>query len=63
MRSGQSLHLDVGCKLSIGDLGAWVERLWRSVKDDRVYRTYDSAGRAGIAEFMACYMPIALIAV
>lgn len=49
-----------GCKLSMDGRGAWrdnvfVERLWRSVKYERVYfKAYDSvsAARADIAEFM-----------
>ena len=52
-----------GCKLSMDGRGAWrdnvfVERLWRSVKYERVYlRAYDSvsAARADIAEYMAWY--------
>ena len=49
-----------GCKLSMDGRGAWrdnvfVERLWRSVKYERVYfKAYDSvsAARADIADFM-----------
>ena len=49
-----------GCKLSMDGRGAWrdnvfVERLWRSVKYERVYlRVYDSvsAARADIAKYM-----------
>jgi putative transposase len=52
-----------GCKLSMDGRGAWrdnvfVERLWRSVKYERVYlKAYDSvsAARADIAEYMAWY--------
>jgi putative transposase len=55
--------LDAGCKLSMDGRGAWrdnvfVERLWRSVKYERVYlRAYDcvSAARADIAEYLAWY--------
>lgn len=55
--------LAAGCKLSMDGRGAWrdnvfVERLWRSVKYERVYlRAYDSvsAARADIAEYMAWY--------
>jgi putative transposase len=52
-----------GCQLSMDGRGAWrdnvfVERLWRSVKYERVYlRAYDgvSAARADIADYMAWY--------
>ena len=52
-----------GCKLSMDGRGAWrdnvfVERLWRSVKYERVYlKAYDSvsAARADIAEYMSWY--------
>ena len=52
-----------GCKLSMDGRGAWrdnvfVERLWRSVKYERVYlKAYDgvSAARADIADYMAWY--------
>ena len=52
-----------GCKLSMDGRGAWrdnvfVERVWRSVKYERVYlKAYDSvsAARADIAEYMAWY--------
>ena len=52
-----------GCKLSMDGRGAWrdnvfVERLWRSVKYERVYlKAYDSvsAARADIAQYMAWY--------
>jgi len=52
-----------GCKLSMDGRGAWrdnvfVERLWRSVKYERVYlKAYDSvsAARADIAEYFAWY--------
>ena len=55
--------LDRGCKLSMDGRGAWrdnvfVERLWRSVKYERVYlKAYDgvSAARADIAEYMQWY--------
>jgi putative transposase len=55
--------LGKGCQLSMDGRGAWrdnvfVERLWRSVKYERVYlRAYDSvsAARADIAEYMAWY--------
>jgi len=58
--------LDAGCKLSMDGKGAWrdnvfVERLWRTVKYDRVYlKAYDSvsAARADIANFLHCkYSP------
>ena len=52
-----------GCKLSMDGRGAWrdnvfVERVWRSVKYERVYlKAYDSvsAARADIAQYMAWY--------
>ena len=52
-----------GCKLSMDGRGAWrdnvfVERLWRSVKYERVYlKAYDSvsAARADIAEYFDWY--------
>lgn len=52
-----------GCKLSMDGRGAWrdnvfVERLWRSVKYERVYlKAYDSvsAAKADIAEYMDWY--------
>lgn len=52
-----------GCKLSMDGRGAWrdnvfVERLWRSVKYERVYlKAYDSVStaRADIAEYLAWY--------
>jgi putative transposase len=52
-----------GCQLSMDGRGAWrdnvfVERLWRSVKYERVYlKAYDSvsAARADIADYMAWY--------
>ena len=52
-----------GCKLSMDGRGAWrdnvfVERLWRSVKYERVYlKAYDSvsAARADIADYMVWY--------
>ncbi len=55
--------LDKGCKLSMDGKGAWrdnvfVERVWRSVKYERVYlRAYDSvaAARADIAQYFAWY--------
>jgi putative transposase len=55
--------LDQGCKLSMDGRGAWrdnvfVERLWRSVKYERVYlKAYDSvsAARADIADYLAWY--------
>jgi putative transposase len=58
-----SVVLDKGCKLSMDGRGAWrdnvfVERLWRSVKYERVYlKAYDgvSAARADIAEYMHWY--------
>jgi putative transposase len=55
--------LQRGCKLSMDGRGAWrdnvfVERLWRSVKYERVYlKAYDSvsAARADIAEYLHWY--------
>jgi len=55
--------LEAGCKLSMDGRGAWrdnvfVERLWRSVKYERVYlRAYDSvsAARADLAGYFAWY--------
>jgi putative transposase len=55
--------LDAGAKLSMDGRGAWrdnvfVERLWRSVKYERVYlKAFDSvsAARAGIAQYLAWY--------
>jgi putative transposase len=55
--------LDRGCKLSMDGRGAWrdnvfVERLWRSVKYERVYlKVYDavSAARADIADYLDWY--------
>jgi putative transposase len=55
--------LQRGCKLSMDGRGAWrdnvfVERLWRSVKYERVYlKAYDSvsAARADIAEYFRWY--------
>ncbi len=55
--------LDTGCKLSMDGRGAWrdnvfVERLWRSVKYERVYlKAYDSVStaRADIADYMGWY--------
>ena len=55
-----SVVLAAGCKLSMDGRGAWrdnvfVERLWRSVKYERVYlKAYDSvsAARADIAQYM-----------
>ncbi len=52
-----------GCRLSMDGRGAWrdnvfVERLWRSVKYERVYlKAYDSvsAARADIAEYLGWY--------
>jgi putative transposase len=52
-----------GCKLSMDGRGAWrdnvfVERLWRSVKYERVYlKAYDSvsAARADITDYFAWY--------
>ena len=58
-----SVVLAKGCKLSMDGRGAWrdnvfVERLWRSVKYERVYlRAYDgvSAARIDIADYMDWY--------
>jgi putative transposase len=55
--------LEQRCQLSMDGRGAWrdnvfVERLWRSVKYERVYlKAYDSvsAARADIAEYIAWY--------
>jgi putative transposase len=55
--------LAAGCKLSMDGQGAWrdnvfVERVWRSVKYERVYlKAYDSvsAARADIADYLAWY--------
>lgn len=55
--------LQRGCKLSMDGRGAWrdnvfVERLWRSVKYERVYlKAYDSvsAARADIADYLPWY--------
>ena len=55
--------LTKGCKLSMDGRGAWrdnvfVERLWRSVKYERVYlKAYDSvsAARTDIADYMGWY--------
>lgn len=55
--------LAAGCKLSMNGRGAWrdnvfVERLWRSVKYERVYlKAYDSvsSARADIAEYLHWY--------
>ena len=55
--------LSRGCKLSMDGRGAWrdnvfVERLWRSVKYERVYlKVYDgvSAARADIADYLEWY--------
>ena len=55
--------LSKGCKLSMDGRGAWrdnvfVERLWRSVKYERVYlMAYDSVGaaRASIAQYFDWY--------
>lgn len=52
-----------GCKLSMDGRGAWrdnvfVERVWRSVKYERVYlKAYDSVStaRAGIADYIHWY--------
>ena len=51
-----------GCQLSMDGRGAWrdvfVERLWRSVKYERVYlKAYNSvsAARADIADYMSWY--------
>jgi len=58
-----SVVLAKGCKLSMDGRGAWrdnvfVERLWRSVKYERVYlKAYDgvSAARADIADYLDWY--------
>ncbi len=58
-----SVVLAKGCKLSMDGRGAWrdnvfVERLWRSVKYERVYmKAYDgvSAARADIADYTDWY--------
>jgi putative transposase len=58
-----SVVLAKGCQLSMDGRGAWrdnvfVERLWRSVKYERVYlKAYDSVGaaRADIAEYLDWY--------
>ncbi len=55
--------LAAGCRLSMDGRGAWrdnvfVERLWRSVKYERVYlKAYDSvsAARADIADYLGWY--------
>ena len=55
--------LDQGCQLSMDGRGAWrdnvfVERLWRSVKYERVYlKAYDNvhAARTDIAEYLSWY--------
>lgn len=55
--------LEQGCKLSMDGKGAWrdnvfVERLWRSVKYERVYlMAYDSVGaaRTSIAQYLDWY--------
>lgn len=55
--------VQAGCKLSMDGRGAWrdnvfVERLWRSVKYERVYlKAYDSvsAARADIAQYLSWY--------
>jgi putative transposase len=55
--------LGAGCKLSMDGRGAWrdnvfVERLWRSVKYERIYlKAYEgvSAARADIADYFAWY--------
>ena len=55
--------LAAGCKLSMDGRGAWrdnvfVERLWRSVKYERVYlKAYDSvsAARADITDYLTWY--------
>lgn len=57
------LVLAQGCKLSMDGRGSWrdnvfVERIWRSVKYERVYlKAYDSvsAARADIADYFAWY--------
>jgi putative transposase len=58
-----SIVLAKGCKLSMDGRGAWrdnvfVERLWRSVKYERVYlKAYDSvsAATADIADYLGWY--------
>ena len=58
-----SVVLATGCKLSMDGRGAWrdnvfVERVWRSVKYERVYlKAYDnvSAARADIAQYLDWY--------
>jgi putative transposase len=58
-----SVVLAAGCKLSMDGRGAWrdnvfVERVWRSVKYERVYlKAYDnvSAARADIAQYLDWY--------
>ncbi len=58
-----SVVLAAGCKLSMDGRGAWrdnvfVERVWRSVKYERVYlKAYDSvsAARGDIAEYLSWY--------
>ncbi|HEX9719399.1 MAG TPA: IS3 family transposase [Ramlibacter sp.] len=58
-----SVVLAKGCRLSMDGRGAWrdnvfVERLWRSVKYERVYlKAYDgvSAARSDIAEYLDWY--------
>ena len=58
-----SVVLAAGCKLSMDGRGAWrdnvfVERLWRSVKYERVYlKAYDSvsAAKADIADYLTWY--------
>ena len=55
--------LSRGCRLSMDGKGAWrdnvfVERLWRTIKYERVYlKAYDSvsAARTDIAEYLAWY--------
>ncbi|SHI13738.1 integrase core domain-containing protein, partial [Desulfofustis glycolicus] len=54
---------DYGCQLSMDGRGAWrdnifVERLWRTIKYERVYLyAYDSVGeaRASIKQYLAWY--------
>jgi putative transposase len=58
-----SVVLAAGCKLSMDGRGAWrdnvfVERLWRSVKYERVYlKAYDSvsAAKADITDYLGWY--------
>ena len=58
-----SVVLAAGCRLSMDGRGAWrdnvfVERLWRSVKYERVYlKAYDSvsAARTDIADYLGWY--------